>query len=247
MDIAEAFRHALDGDAVLFVGAGFSLGAINRRNEQFPLSNDLSKLLMSAIGETEVVPLQIASELYMGRKGRVGLIDFLNQQLGVREIAAYHKVFGQPSWRRIYTTNYDEVFETAARQVGRQVRSLILAPRLPTPERGQIDCIHINGFLPWANAENLDSMLVLSETAYLTTRFLESPWALLLRSDIEAARAVIFAGYSLADLDISRTVVAVEREKEVRVYRWAKSKPCIKNYNRKIRRFIPSWNYSTSK
>jgi hypothetical protein len=57
----------------------------------------------------------------------------------------------------------------------------------------------------------MDSQLILSETAYLTNRFLDSPWVSLLRSDVEAARAVIFAGYSLADLDIGRILIAVDR------------------------------------
>ena len=29
MEIREAIIHALDGDAILFIGSGFSLGAIN--------------------------------------------------------------------------------------------------------------------------------------------------------------------------------------------------------------------------
>ena len=143
-------------------------------------------------------------------KGEVGLLDFLKQHLGVRSVASQHKSFVRPHWRRIYTTNYDSVFETAAREEGRRIRSLILTPRIPAPEAGETDCVHLNGFLSWANAQNLNSTLILSETAYLTNRFMESTWASLFRSDVEAARAVVFAGYSLADLDIGRILVAVE-------------------------------------
>jgi tetratricopeptide (TPR) repeat protein len=218
MDIEEAFRHALDGDAILFLGAGFSLGASNNRGDEFPLANDLSHHLMEALGETEPVQLQNASELYVKSKGEVGLLEFLNQHLGVRSVALHHKSFARPNWRRIYTTNYDSVFETAAREEGRRVRPLILSPQIPAPESGEIDCIHINGFLRWANAQNLNSTVILSETAYLTNRFVESPWAWLLRSDLEAARAVIFAGYSLADLDIGRILVAVESVKRKCVF-----------------------------
>jgi hypothetical protein len=60
------------------------------------------------------------------------------------------------------------------------------------------------------NARNLNSDLILSETANLTNRFAETTWASLLRSDVEAARAVVFAGYSLADLDIGRILIALE-------------------------------------
>jgi hypothetical protein len=164
MEIDEAFRHALDGDAILFLGAGFSLGAQNQAGEDFPLGTDLSTSLMEDLGEEEKVSRQIASELYAEKKGEVGLLHFLKEKLGVREVAAHHKVFAAPNWRRVYTTNYDEVFETAVRLVGRRVRPLILTPRIPQAERGETDCIHINGYLPWANAQNLTSNLILSET-----------------------------------------------------------------------------------
>jgi hypothetical protein len=131
MDIEEAFRHALDGDAILFLGAGFSLGARNNRDEKFPLANDLAHHLTDALGETEAVPLQIASELYVKSKGEVGLLDFLNQRLGVKTVAPHHRSFARPKWRRIYTTNYDAVFETAAHEEGRRIRPLVLTPRIP--------------------------------------------------------------------------------------------------------------------
>jgi hypothetical protein len=67
MNIEEAFRHALDGDAILFLGAGFSLGAYNNRGDEFPLPNDLACHLIDALGETEVVKLQTASELFAKR------------------------------------------------------------------------------------------------------------------------------------------------------------------------------------
>jgi hypothetical protein len=217
MEIEEAFRHAIDGDAVLFLGAGFSLGAVNKANGDFPLANDLSKHLMRDLGESDEAPLQTSSEIYIKRKYEVGLLTFLNQHLGVKSVGAGHRSFAKPNWRRIYTTNYDDVFERAAKAEAKEVRTLALTPRIPNPEKGKVDCIHINGFLPWADPVNLNSTLILSETAYLTNRFMETPWASLFRTDIEAARAVIFAGYSVADLHIGSVLIAVEslRKKSV--------------------------------
>lgn len=218
MEIDEALRHALDGDAVLFTGAGFSLGATNANNHGFPLGTNLSRDLMDDLGETEIVPLQTASQVYSSMRGNVGLLSFLKGHLGVREVAPHHKVFAQIKWRRVYTTNYDEVFEKAAREVGKIVRTLVLTPDIPPPERDRIDCVHINGFLPWTNSANLHDQLVLSETAYLTNRFTESAWAGLLRSDTKAARAVLFVGYGMADLDIGRVLAAVSELKDKCVF-----------------------------
>jgi hypothetical protein len=165
MEIQEAFRHALDGDAVLFLGAGFSLGATNKAGKEFPLANNLSKDLMTDLGESEDAPLQTSSEIYVQRKYEVGLLTYLNQHLGVKDIAPHHKSFVRPSWRRIYTTNYDDVFEKAAKAENKGVRPLTLTPRIPSAEKGSVDCVHINGYLPWADPANLNSNLILSETA----------------------------------------------------------------------------------
>jgi hypothetical protein len=137
VEIEEAFRHAIDGDAILFLGAGFSLGAVNKANKNFPLANDLSKLLMTDLGESDEAPLQTPSEIYIRRKYQVGLIAFLNQHLGVKSIAPRHRSFARPNWRRIYTTNYDDVFERAAEADDKKVRTLALTPRIPNPEKGK--------------------------------------------------------------------------------------------------------------
>lgn len=218
MEIDEAVRHALDGDAVLFTGAGFSLGATNVDGHEFPLGTNLSQDLMADLGETEAVPLQTASQLYSNSRGDVGLLGFLKGHLGVREVAPHHEVFAKLKWRRVYTTNYDDVFETAARAAGQSARPLVLTPAIPPPDTNSVDCIHINGYLPSTNAANLHEQLVLSETAYLTDRFTASAWAGLLRSDAKAARAILFVGYSMADLDIGRVLAAVSGLKDKCVF-----------------------------
>jgi hypothetical protein len=165
---------------------------------------------MAELGDPDVAPLQTATEVFVQRKGEVALLSYLTLHLGVQSVATYHELFAVPKWRRIWTTNYDAVMELAAFNVGTKIRPLSITPSIPRPESGTIDCVHINGYLPSANVQNLNAALVLSETAILTNRFAESQWAALLRSDMDAARAVVFAGYSVADLDITRILVAAE-------------------------------------
>ena len=209
MELEEGFRHALNGEAMLFTGAGFSLGARNRGGMDFPLSTGLSQALMCALGENEAVPLQTAAELYTAKNGEVGLLAFLNDHLGIGEVAAHHKLFARVPWKRAYTTNYDEVFEAAARAEGRTVHVKVANEDTKLPLNG-VSLVHLTGYLPYANPQNLNQSLILAETSYLTSRLIASPWSILLQSDVEAARAVIFVGYSMADLDIARILVAVE-------------------------------------
>ena len=41
MTIEEAIRHALNGNAILFLGSGFCKGAINAAGREFPLGGEL--------------------------------------------------------------------------------------------------------------------------------------------------------------------------------------------------------------
>src|ERR1019366_7606805 len=122
MELPEAFRHALDGNAVVFLGAGFSLGSSNREDKDFPLASHLARDLMLDLGKPESVRLQTASSIYIRERGAVGLLAFLERHLGVQEVACYHRTFARVPWQRVYTTNYDEVFEKAAREVGSGIR-----------------------------------------------------------------------------------------------------------------------------
>ena len=44
--IEKIVRNALDGNAILFIGAGFSVGAKNINNTAFPVAKGLCKILI---------------------------------------------------------------------------------------------------------------------------------------------------------------------------------------------------------
>ena len=46
MRLEESIMHAIDGNAVLFLGAGFNSGAINFNDERFPLGNELCQRII---------------------------------------------------------------------------------------------------------------------------------------------------------------------------------------------------------
>lgn len=50
MEIREAIIHALDGDAILFIGSGFSLGAINEGNKKIETATPLAHKLLVISG-----------------------------------------------------------------------------------------------------------------------------------------------------------------------------------------------------
>lgn len=52
MDINEAIEHALNGNAILFVGSGFSIGCKNINNNDFPVGSMLADTLYKKLDET---------------------------------------------------------------------------------------------------------------------------------------------------------------------------------------------------
>ena len=46
MDVQQFIRHALDGNAILFTGAGFSWGAKNRVGTDIPSGEKLAAMLV---------------------------------------------------------------------------------------------------------------------------------------------------------------------------------------------------------
>ena len=55
MEISEAIKHAIDGNALLFVGSGFSVGSKSINNKDFPTGRTLAKILYAAAGGKAIV------------------------------------------------------------------------------------------------------------------------------------------------------------------------------------------------
>ncbi|MDQ6651592.1 MAG: SIR2 family protein, partial [Acidobacteriota bacterium] len=117
--------------------------------------------------------------------------------------AAQVEILRQP-WKRVYTTNYDNVAEMSAARAGKRLTPVTLSDdRRDVPTTGMLS-VHLNGYIDRLTQSNLWSEIKLTDTSYLTASIAQSPWCVLLRQDIEAARAVFFVGYSTSDLDIRR-------------------------------------------
>ena len=209
MDIDAALELALDGHALLFVGAGFSRGAINRAGEPLKSAPELAYHLASQIGLPDGTSLDDASEEFMLAQGEERLAQEIKMEFTVTEITPAQQRIATIPWRRIYTTNYDNVVETAYLCHDRQLKPVTLSAeaRLRRNERvPESLCVHLNGFVDSLTRDNIGSELKLTDTSYLTASISDSPWAVMFRQDLSLARAVFFIGYSLADLDIRRLV-----------------------------------------
>ena len=209
MDIDAALELALDGHAVLFVGAGFSRGATNRLGEPLKSAPELASHLASHVGLPEGTVLDDASEEFMLTQGEERLAQEIKMEFTVTEITFAQRRIATIPWRRIYTTNYDNVLETAYLGLDRHLKPVTLSAeaRLRRNERvPETLCVHLNGFVESLTRNNIGSELKLTDTSYLTASISDSPWSAMFRQDLSLARAVFFIGYSLADLDIRRII-----------------------------------------
>ncbi|MGJ5813623.1 SIR2 family protein [Paludibaculum fermentans] len=204
MNIEEALEFVLAGRALLFTGAGFSRGAVNLRGTPFKAGTAFAAHLAKLADLPETTSLEDAAEWFTEKHGKSRMVEELQQEFTVKQVSQGQIDILHYPWKRIYTTNYDNVAETAAAQNGQKLAPATLVDRIHAlPKTGTL-CVHLNGFIDRLKVPSLDSEIKLTDTSYLTNIVAESPWAVTLRQDMDAARAIFFIGYSTADIDIRR-------------------------------------------
>lgn len=218
MDLISAIKSAIDGRALLILGAGFSRNAYNLRHCSMPSADGLRKLIYSEICHEDMDSISKEDwedlEDLVDRCVEEGRSDELCQFL--KECFIQNPSSLSPSsdeqtvlqlpWRRIYSTNYDNVAENYSRSCG--------LPRIPVTldkpiREHRLDSVivHLNGYIEELTPSSLNNSFKLSASSYLDTDFSSNEWVQLLKSDIDAATAVILIGVSgKSDLDLKRLI-----------------------------------------
>jgi len=214
MDYERALLAIAEGKAIIFVGAGFSIGATSLDDGDFPTGTKLAEVLCNTAKAPNTPDLKTASGRYLRVKDPDDLIRFLREKFTVKSICEYHSIISAMPWKGIYTTNYDNVLETGAKEKGKKLVPLTLSddPRLYRSSSETV--LHINGYIDRLNKETLQTEFKLTNTSYLTTQFRESNWSEVFIRQIQSAQAIFFVGYSLYDLDIQEVLFADRDLKE---------------------------------
>ena len=125
MTIENAIQYALEGKAILFLGSGFSKGAVNQVGLNFPLGSQVCERLIkdgnidvSQDSLNDQQDLAYISERYLESNTREDLLRFLKKEFVCKSCSESHKIIAGIKWKRIYTTNYDNVMETATSFLG---------------------------------------------------------------------------------------------------------------------------------
>lgn len=213
MDYQQALIAARNGNAVLFLGAGFSRGLYSVQNKRLPSGSELAEILCDKAGVKKTSDLGLASKRYLRHKSSDSLIDILRSYFLVNDTpASYSSIFKCP-WRQVYTTNYDNVFEVGV-QKHEMLYQSVDSTDIPRNSAGKRRVIHINGFIDSVRPDKLSTSFKLTNPSYLTAQFRESVWSEVFKRDINSAHAVFFVGYSLYDIDIQEILFESPELKE---------------------------------
>jgi len=215
MELREALEFALDSQALLFTGSGFSVGAKPVGQDRFLTGRSLASHFYEKCEQvTTDDQLNIASQMFLRKFGPDKLISELHNLFTTESVSASHQDIARVPWQTIFTTNYDDVLEKAYEIIGKPL--VPITPQDDSNGRALTgnQCFHINGYAPGSQAIDLDTNLKLSNTSYLTEAFSGSTWGYIFRKSLHHAKAVIFVGYSMYDLDIQRIVHNIEGYKE---------------------------------
>lgn len=219
MDLSTAIKHAIDGNAVLFLGSGASFGSKPIEGDSFLTGRELAIKLSEF---AEITPLSedlnFASQRYRKVFGDTKLIELLQKLFSVSEVTDSHRRISEIKWHGIYTTNYDNVLERAF--ADRKKKLVPITPDQDTSDytSQKNTILHINGYIDKLNSESLSSNFKLTNTSYLTEAFAKSNWAFVFRRSLETARAIIFIGYSMYDIDIQRILFGGDSLKEKTIF-----------------------------
>lgn len=210
MDITEAIRCIIDGEAILFTGSGFSANAVKADGNKLCTAKTLAHKLLAECGFAEeeyVDDLGQAAELYEEEYGSLKLLEFVKKEFTAEKITAEQHFLATLPWFRIYTTNYDNVLEKAWQENGKRLNTAVLSDRQNNFQDKRTLCVCLNGSVSRISEEKLADEIKLTNRSYLTDSFRSSPWLSFFQTDLKTAKAVFFVGYSMQyDLDIKRVV-----------------------------------------
>jgi hypothetical protein len=148
-------RKLQRNEVVLFVGAGFSLDAINKTNQKLPTGRVFAEKLWTFLGMPgayDGTTLQTMYELLINKGIKHPEIkELLESTFLVKSFPDYYNNFSLPFWHKIYTTNIDNLLEKIYYKSKQTFKIL----KYPKDEYQEVDksletiqFVYLNGKLP---------------------------------------------------------------------------------------------------
>lgn len=220
----EYLKTALNKNSVvLFLGSGFSIGAFNLLKENFPTGEVLGARLWDFLeyeGTYDGTPLaQIYQAFLAHESDTTKKHEFLKCHLTSSEIPELYDYVTEPNWRKIYSTNVDDVIEKTYKRNKKEVEEYIY-PHDSFSEKeqseqssGKTKVVYLHGKLPCHPEE-----VVFSPQQYAKAQYVHEPLYEEFVHDY-ANYPTIFIGTELNEPLFERYIIARERRFDVNAKR----------------------------
>lgn len=188
--------------SILFLGSGFSSGAENILGESLPIGGGLKKKFADALnldaGRYDLMTL--ADEFALNKN--LSLYSAVYEIFTTTKIQVHQRLILAENWRRVYTTNYDDLVESSFLDAGKAINSYSFEQ--PKPARLELGAIiHLHGSIRNATEDNVLEQLVLNEESYVRQHVERSVWYDEFVRDLKFCTNCFFIGYSLADMHVA--------------------------------------------
>lgn len=213
----EVAYSIFSGDSILFYGAGFSCGNVNSVGQIIPLTKQLNEKLQkeSGLEYEEWVDIQSSSEYFLEKNGSNALIKILRENFFVDEVETWQINLAKYPWKRVYTTNYDNVFEVASAKAKKIRKPINIDISLPGIDADNESIVHLNGFIDNITEDSLSKATKLTNKSYTDTNFINGPWGTDFIEELKYAKSIFFVGFSMTyDLDLQRLVASDSKLRE---------------------------------
>ncbi len=194
------------GTSILFLGAGFSAEATNTNGDKIKDVSALISYLLTAsnISSSDGYDLDTAAEEYQKLHGDEKTVIALHSNFRTKAYTADQATIVTQPWRRIYTTNYDDVIETICSDNRKPITTHGMKDAVSQPMPDTTQLLHIYGNVGRSSARDFAETFLLTERQRDNSPFLNSPWMRAFHDDVLASSSLIFVGFSLTDIDIRR-------------------------------------------
>jgi len=212
-------EQIIEGNVVLFLGSGASVGAIHPDGDQIPIGQRLSNLIANKfLGDAYIgQSLQYVSELAINEADLYTVQKFIADLFRKFKPNKHHKLLPTFIWKTVITTNYDLIIEDAYDSVsnlnqelavfikdGERVRDKIVSTK-------SLPYYKIHGTIN--HIDDPDLPLILTPEQFITHK--ENRERLYGRI-LELARdyTFLFVGFGFADYDIRLMLMELEKLKD---------------------------------
>jgi len=106
-------------------------------------SRSLAELSGISGEQLDEINLHYAAEEYIAINGKDKLIDELQNEFTAKVITSSQSTVASVPWKRIYTTNYDNVIEKAYEESGRKLVPVTISDNIRNIPNANTLCVHL--------------------------------------------------------------------------------------------------------